>query len=99
MTIEEAVRADTMIDRTLTAWRTGDLATLERETTEALRDQPQVYQKLLVDRNRNWATQIRQLARDGGNYLVVVGSAHLLGDDSLLVMLDELGYPSQRITR
>jgi uncharacterized protein YbaP (TraB family) len=99
MTIEEAVRADTMIDRTLTAWRTGDLATLERETTEALRDQPQVYQKLLVDRNRNWATQIRQLARDGGNYLVVVGSAHLLGDDSVLVMLDELGYPSQRITR
>jgi uncharacterized protein YbaP (TraB family) len=99
MTIEEAVRADTMIDRTLTAWRTGDLATLERETTEALRDQPQVYQKLLDDRNRNWATQIRQLARDGGNYLVVVGSAHLLGDDSVLVMLDELGYPSQRITR
>lgn len=99
MTIEEAVRAESMIDRTLNAWRNGDLATLEGETTEALRDQPQVYQKLLVDRNRSWTGQITKLARDGGNYLVVVGSAHLLGADSVLVMLEEAGYPARRIMR
>lgn len=99
MTIEEAVRAESMIDRTLSAWRNGEIDTLERETTEALRDQPLVYQKLLVDRNRSWASQIKSLARDGGDYLVVVGSAHLLGDDSVLVMLEEAGYPARRITR
>lgn len=97
MTIEEAVRAEAMIDRTLTAWRNGDLDVLERETTQALRDQPEVYKKLLVDRNRNWTRQIRELARDGGNYLVVVGSAHLLGKDSVLEMLDQDGYPARRI--
>lgn len=97
MTIEEAVRAEDMIDRTLSAWRNGDLGTLERETTQALRDQPEVYRKLLVDRNRNWTRQITELAQDGGNYLVVVGSAHLLGEDSVLEMLDREGYPSRRI--
>jgi hypothetical protein len=99
MTIEEAVGAESMIDRTLSAWRNGKLDELGRETTQALRDQPQVYQKLLVDRNRSWTRQIKALARDGGNYLVVVGSAHLLGDDSVLVMLDREGYPARRITQ
>lgn len=99
LTIEEAVQAENMIDRTLSAWRNGDLGALERETTQALVEQPLVYQKLLVDRNRAWARQIEALARDGGNYLIVVGSAHLLGDDSVLVMLDRDGFPARRITR
>ncbi|UCG73153.1 MAG: TraB/GumN family protein [Chromatiales bacterium] len=99
MTIEEAVRAESMIDRTLSAWRNGDLDELGRETTQALREQPQVYQKLLVDRNRAWTRQIKELARDDGNYLVIVGSAHLLGEDSVLQMLERDGYKSTRITR
>ena len=99
MTIEEAVRAESMIDGTLSAWRNGDLDELRRETTQSLRDQPQVYQKLLVDRNRAWTSQIKALARDGGNYLVVVGAAHLLGDDSVLAMLEREGYQSTRLTR
>lgn len=98
-TIDEAAHADEMIETTLQAWRSGDLQTLEMETTAALSDQPQLYRKLLVDRNRNWTTKIREMARDGGNYLVVVGSAHLLGKDSVLVMLDRAGYPSHRITQ
>ena len=99
ITIAEAARADSMIESTLSAWRNGDLDVLERETTQALSDQPLVYQKLLVDRNRSWTQQIRDLARDGGNYLVVVGSAHLLGDDSVLAMLEREGYPARRISR
>ncbi len=98
LTIEEAVQAENMIDRTLSAWRNGDLGALERETTQALVEQPLVYQKLLVDRNRAWARQIEALARDGGNYLIVVGSAHLLGEDSVLVMLDREGLTARRIT-
>lgn len=97
LTIEEAVQAENMIDRTLSAWRNGDLGALERETTLALVEQPLVYQKLLVDRNRAWARQIEALARDGGNYLIVVGSAHLLGEDSVLVMLDRKGLRARRI--
>jgi uncharacterized protein YbaP (TraB family) len=99
LTIEEAEGAQEMIDRTLLAWRDGDLVTLERETTAVMVSQPMVYERLLVDRNRAWARQIGALARDGGNYLVVVGSAHLLGDDSVLVMLDQAGYPAKRISR
>ncbi|MGI9330093.1 MAG: TraB/GumN family protein [Gammaproteobacteria bacterium] len=98
-TIEEAGDAQILIDATLDAWRNGDLDTLERETTRSLADQPQVYQRLLVDRNQAWTVQIKELAEDGGNYLIVVGSAHLLGKDSVLVMLEEAGYPSRRLER
>ena len=99
ITIEEAVRAEAMIDRTLQAWRTGDLAALENETIEAMRSQQDVYQRLLVDRNRSWTSQIEALAQSGGNYLVVVGSAHLLGDDSVIAMLERRGLQSRRIKR
>ena len=98
-TIDEARMAESMINTTLDAWRNGRLETLEDETTQALSDQPQVYQRLLVDRNRAWTRQIAEMARDGGNYLIVVGSAHLLGKDSVLVMLEEAGYPSRRMAR
>jgi len=98
-TIEEAGDAQTMIDATLNAWRNGDLDALERETTSSLADQPQVYQRLLVDRNRAWTGQIKELAKDGGNYLILVGSAHLLGEDSVLVMLEDAGYPARRLVR
>ena len=98
-TIEEAGDAQTMIDATLDAWRNGDLEALERETTRSLADQPQVYQRLLVDRNRAWTIQIKELAKDGGNYLVLVGSAHLLGEDSVLAMLEDAGYPARRLAR
>lgn len=95
--LAEAAQAADMVDRMLSAWRNGDLDALEVETTKALREQPEVYQRLLVDRNRNWASQIEAFAQDDGNYLVVVGSAHLLGEDSVLQMLAEAGYPAKRI--
>ena len=52
---------------------------------------------LLVKRNRNWVAPIRDLTRRPGNYLVIVGAMHLVGDDSVLAMLDNAGIKSRQL--
>jgi len=40
---------------------------------------PDLYQKLLVDRNVRWAQKMETMLRDSGVQLVAVGAAHLAG--------------------
>ncbi len=51
-----------------------------------------MYQRLLVERNKNWMPKIEALFTRRGRALVVVGAAHLVGPDGLLAMLRSKGY-------
>ncbi|HHQ13632.1 MAG TPA: TraB/GumN family protein [Chromatiales bacterium] len=96
-TLEEAAEIETSIDTILSAWRRGDVQTLESELLKGLSGQPELYQQILVDRNRDWARKLAALASERKNYLVIVGTLHLVGKDSVLKMLDDAGYPSHRL--
>lgn len=97
VTLEDAEEIPAHLETLLQAWRRGDVATLERELLASLREQPALYARLLVDRNRNWTAQLQRLAERGGSYLVIVGALHLVGDDSVLAMLQRRGYPSRQL--
>jgi uncharacterized protein YbaP (TraB family) len=73
------------------AWKAGDLPTVERIVLQDLKDDPQMYQRLLVERNRNWLPRIEALFGRPGHAFVVVGAAHLVGPDGLLAMLKTKG--------
>ena len=73
------------------AWKAGDLPTVERFVLQDLKDDPEMYQRLLVDRNRNWLPKIEALFARPGRAFVVVGAAHLVGPDGLLAMLKAKG--------
>jgi hypothetical protein len=45
-----------------------------------------------VDRNRRWLTQIETLIAQGDDAMVVVGAAHLVGQDGVIAMLKTRGY-------
>jgi hypothetical protein len=81
------------------AWAGGDMATLERiMIDEDLAETPEIYERLLVARNRNWTAQISALIeQEKGVFLVIVGAGHLAGDDSLIAMLADEGRPIARI--
>ncbi len=79
------------------AWKAGDAATVERIVLEDLRTEPQLYQRLLVERNRNWFPKIEALFTRPGRALVVVGAAHLVGADGLLAMLKAGGYTVEQM--
>lgn len=54
---------------------------------------PAIYRGLLVERNTDWAEQIKALMRDeAGTFLIAVGAAHLLGPDSVQSLLEHDGY-------
>ena len=98
-TLEEAAAVETTLDDIVAAWRSGDTMALERELLAGLKDQRELYQSILVRRNRNWARQILEFTRDSRDYLIVVGTLHLVGRDSMLTMLDEQGFDSRQIGR
>lgn len=78
------------------AWRAGDAETVEQFAVETLTDAPEVYQSLLVDRNRRWMPAIESCVQTQRCF-VVVGAAHLVGPDGLIEMLRSQGYEvSQR---
>ncbi len=74
------------------AWRSGDVAALERLLLDEFRQSPDVYQRMLVDRNRAWVPQIAACASEAAPCLVVVGGAHLIGPDSVVAMLTAAGF-------
>jgi uncharacterized protein len=79
------------------AWKAGDAATVERIVLQDLRQEPRMYQRLLVDRNRDWLPKIDALFTRRGRAFVVVGAAHLVGPDGLLTMLKAKGYAIEQM--
>jgi hypothetical protein len=56
-----------------------------------------MYQRLLVDRNRNWLPTLEALFSRRGRAFIVVGAAHLVGPDGLLQMLKAKGYAVEQL--
>jgi uncharacterized protein YbaP (TraB family) len=78
--------------RLVESWRAGDAPGVERIVLSELKQEPLLYQRLLVERNRNWMPKIEALFARPRHALVVVGAAHLVGADGLVAMLRAKGY-------
>lgn len=79
------------------AWKGGDVATVERIVLQDLKSEPQMYDRLLVERNRNWLPKVEALFLRPRPSLVIVGAAHLVGADGLLQVLRAKGYRIEQL--
>lgn len=95
--LEDAPRMAPAMARVVDTWKRGDLKALEETLLRNLKRRPGEYRRFSVDRNRNWVEKLAALPDDRGDYLVVVGVVHLLGDASLIVMLRERGFHLRRV--
>jgi uncharacterized protein YbaP (TraB family) len=77
------------------AWRAGDSATIERIAVSTVADAPEVYKVLLSDRNHRWIPKIEGCV-EKRRCFIVVGAAHLVGPDGLVVLLRKRGYTLQQ---
>ena len=85
------------LDALVTAWAAGDVAGIETTMVEEMKtDWPDLYERLLVDRNTDWAGQIETLMEGSGTVFVAVGAAHLAGEDSVQSMLRARGIDVER---
>jgi uncharacterized protein YbaP (TraB family) len=73
------------------AWKRGDTRWFEAEMSEEFGKDPALYQSLLVARNRHWIPRIEALLDDDKNYLVIVGTGHLVGRDNVIELLKKDG--------
>jgi len=81
------------------AWRTGNVDVIDVMMNDAMRDQaPEVYARLIVDRNKAWVETLATALDEGsGAALVAVGAGHLTsGDDSVPALLAAKGYAVSR---
>ena len=79
------------------AWKNGDEAAVERIVLKDLKQDPRLYQSLLVERNDNWLPKIEALFVRPAPAFVVVGAAHLVGPDGLLAKLQAKGYKIEQL--
>lgn len=75
------------IETLATAWRNGDVAALERLLMEGFADAPEIAERLLYERNRNWVEPVERCLADNDRCFIVVGAAHLVGPGSLVELL------------
>ena len=94
--IEDAQDLQPGMDRLISAWKRGDAAALEREMLAGFDEFPELYESLVVMRNRRWAQALEALLDDATDYLVIVGALHLIGDDSVVVLLRDAGHAVRR---
>jgi uncharacterized protein YbaP (TraB family) len=85
------------ISSLVTAWRNGEVDTLEKLTLEDMLEEPVIYERLLLERNRNWMPKIEALFTRPTPTLIIVGAAHLIGPDGLLKMLQARGYTIEQM--
>lgn len=74
------------------AWKQGDHDKLAALLKESFHENPQIYDQLLVQRNRKWLPTIEKLLAGNEKILVVVGAGHLVGKDSVIDLLTQRGY-------
>ncbi|EOB1207302.1 TraB/GumN family protein [Photobacterium damselae] len=82
----------------ITAWQTGDQTKLNQLFTNSQFDD-QSDEQLIFGRNKQWAHLLSDPKQyPAGNYLVVVGAFHLLGDKGVPALLAEEGFIIKRVS-
>jgi uncharacterized protein len=89
--LEQAHDLPKQVNDMVQAWRRGDTAWFRTEIKSDLGKDPALYQSLVVSRNRKWIAKIEAMLDDDKNYLIIVGTAHLVGPDSVIELLEKDG--------
>lgn len=77
----------------LAAWRSGDTITFGELALTPMRNEfPELYQTFLVKRNNAWIEKITPMLDNQEIEFLLVGYAHMVGEDGLLTQLKNAGY-------
>ena len=95
-TLDEVDDGPAKIDALVNAWASGDQAELKRQMVDEMQGEyPELYKLLLVDRNADWAQQLKTKLAGSGVSFVAVGAGHLTGPDSVQAQLAKLGVKTE----
>jgi uncharacterized protein YbaP (TraB family) len=85
------------IRQLVNAWKNGDVQLLDRLLNQDQQADPATHDVLFSRRNLKWVPEIERFAHGDGNYLIIVGAGHLVGDDGVVAQLRRAGYLVQQL--
>lgn len=99
LTIRDWDKQAASFDDLFKAWANADVDLIDTQMNEDMREQaPEVYEKLIVARNKAWAEELGAVLKaESGKGFVAVGAAHLVGgENSVPALLKAKGYTVTR---
>lgn len=97
-TLRDMERLPALLGDLVAAWRTGDLQKIDTLMSGELRKEfPKIYEELLVQRNKAWLPEIETMLASDPTEFVLVGVAHLAGEDGLLHALKQAGCSIEQV--
>lgn len=97
--VETAGTMDEMnvtFDKLIDSWAKAEPEKLAALMNDGLTD-PVIYDKLLTQRNANWAKWIDEQMKKPGTTFMAVGAGHLAGKDSVQELLMRYGLKAERV--
>jgi uncharacterized protein YbaP (TraB family) len=95
-TLKEVANIEKDFPKMVKAWREGDDSMVEEIINESMVGSPNFREELLDKRNVNWAKQINNFMKGDRDKMVIVGAAHLVGEQGLVKLLRDAGLKVQR---
>ena len=97
-TLETLPELKDMLKSTIKAWRQGDTDQIDELVVDTFkRESPTSYDDVFTKRNQNWVPQIEAMFGDEDQEFVLVGAGHLVGDDSVIALLEAKGYKIEQM--
>jgi uncharacterized protein YbaP (TraB family) len=99
LTLDGMEEGTELMTRMAQSWATGNVDMLEEEVVaETKRTAPDMYATIFTQRNAAWTERLDQEMKGSGVDFVAVGTGHLLGPDSVPVMMAAKGYDVRVLT-
>ncbi len=91
-TLADLTIIDSLANELEGAWKTGDGPKLHNLISASFQSYPQQYERMVLQRNKNWLPVLEKIIKNNKLTLVVVGAGHLVGPNSVVELLREKGY-------
>ena len=91
-TLKDLEIAAQMADDMMRYWQNGQVEKLHALLFKSFEDYPEIENRLLLQRNKDWVEKIEVMLAEPENVFVVVGAGHLVGPGSVVELLRQKGY-------
>ena len=96
-TLKDIEQLSDMMEGMVVSWRSGNTEDLDKLFISELEQEfPKIYLDLIVKRNNAWFPQIEKMASNDAVEFILVGAAHLVGQDGILARLSAKGYTVEK---
>ncbi len=91
-TLKDLEIAAEMADDMMRYWQKGQVDKLYSLLFKSFEDYPEIEDRLLLQRNKDWVKKIETMLGEPENIFIVVGAGHLVGPQSVVALLKQKGY-------